>query len=69
MKVERGDGVQCTGNVGAGVSGGNLNIDNQGVAQCSDGSTYQLPTINCKPNTNGTAECEGIYGSNKFRFQ
>lgn len=66
VKVERGDGVQCTGNVGAGVSGGNLNIDNQGVAQCSDGSTYQLPTINCKPNTNGTAECEGIYGNSKF---
>ncbi|TNG95504.1 hypothetical protein FHQ28_06565 [Pasteurellaceae bacterium USgator11] len=66
VKVERSDGVQCTGNVGAGVSGGHLNIDNQGVAQCSDGSTYQLPTINCKPNTNGTAECEGIYGNSKF---
>lgn len=62
VRVERGDGVQCVGNVNAAMQGKNLNIGNSGIANCSDGSTYQLPNVSCKPNANGSADCEGEYG-------
>ncbi|WP_101776193.1 SrfA family protein [Pasteurella oralis] len=62
VRVERGDGVQCVGDVNAAMQGGSLSIGNTGVAKCSDGSTYQLPNVKCKPDASGTADCEGEYG-------
>ncbi|OBX03527.1 virulence factor [Gallibacterium genomosp. 3] len=62
VRVERGDGVQCVGQVNASIQGTSLNIGNTGIANCSDGSTYQLPNVSCKPSANGSADCEGEYG-------
>lgn len=63
VRVERGDGVQCVGDVNAAMRGGSLSIANTGIANCSDGSFYQLPSVNCKPDVAGSADCEGEYGS------
>ncbi|MXN88967.1 SrfA family protein [Pasteurella canis] len=62
VRVERGDGIQCVGDVNAAMQGGSLNIGNTGIAKCSDGSTYQLPNVKCKPDASGSADCEGEYG-------
>ena len=65
VTLQRGDGVKCVGDVNANVSGGGLIISNKNVASCSDGTTYQLPEINCKPNS-ASADCNGSYGDNRF---
>ena len=65
VTLQRGDGVKCVGDVNANVSGGGLTISNKNVANCSDGSTYQLPEISCKPNS-ASADCNGSYGDNRF---
>lgn len=65
VTLQRGDGVKCVGDVNANVSGGGLTISNKNVANCSDGSTYQLPEISCKPNS-ASADCNGSYGDNQF---
>ena len=62
VTLRRGDGVSCTGNVNAAVSGSGVNINNTGSATCSDGSNYQLPSVVCKPTTSGQADCSGSYG-------
>ena len=63
VQVQRGDGVQCTGDVSAKMQGSGLNITNKGVAKCSDGSSYQLPEVICKPGAKSIADCQGGYGS------
>lgn len=63
VQVQRGDGVQCTGDVSAKMQGNGLNITNKGVAKCSDGSSYQLPEVICKPGAKSIADCQGGYGS------
>lgn len=63
VTLQRGDGVTCSGNVNASTSGSGLNINNSGIATCSDGSSYQLPNVVCKPTTSGEADCSGSYGS------
>ncbi len=63
VQVQRGDGVQCTGDVSAKMQGNGLNIANKGVAKCSDGSSYQLPEVICKPGATSVADCQGGYGS------
>lgn len=62
VQVERGDGIQCVGDVKASLQGKLLNIGNTGIAKCTDGSTYQLPQVSCKPDTSGRADCSGEYG-------
>ena len=45
------------------MQGSGLNIANKGVAKCTDGSTYQLPEVICKPGAKSIADCQGGYGS------
>lgn len=65
VRVERGDGVQCVGDVTAAMHGKGLSISNSGIANCTDGSTYQLPNVTCQPDSNGKANCQGEYGQGK----
>lgn len=65
VNIQRGDGVTCQGNVQATASSGGLNINNNGIATCTDGSTYQLPAVSCKPTGTGEADCSGVYGMGK----
>lgn len=62
VQVERGDGVQCVGDVKASLQGKLLNIGNTDIVKCTDGGTYQLPQVSCKPDTSGNANCSGVYG-------
>lgn len=62
VTLKRGDGVSCTANVNAAIQGGGLAINNAGTATCSDGSSYQLPNVSCKPTLSGQADCKGNYG-------
>lgn len=65
VTLRRGDGVTCSGTVNAAAGQGGLNINNAGIANCTDGSTYQLPNVVCKPTASGVADCSGSYGSGK----
>jgi hypothetical protein len=61
VTVRRGDGVQCTGAVGAQVQGRTVQINDRGVAQCTDGSTMALPKVTCTPGAGNQAACQGQY--------
>lgn len=62
VTVTNSDGLKCVGNVSSGASQGNLNINNQTHAICSDNSSYLLPKIKCTPGQNNVANCQGDYG-------
>ncbi|MCU6680595.1 SrfA family protein [Leclercia sp. H6W5] len=64
VQMVRGDGVTCRGAVNAAIQSGNLAINNQGEAQCSDGSVYQMPDIQCAPGAQNIADCKGRYDAN-----
>ena len=67
VKITGANGVECVGDVNAGMSGGGVVINNQGAAKCNDGSTYKLPNVTCKPGATSAADCSGQYeNSNKF---
>ena len=61
VQMIRGDGVTCRGAVNAAIQSGHLAINNQGEAQCSDGSRYQMPEILCAPGAQNIADCKGRY--------
>lgn len=64
--VSRSDGVRCSAPVVAAMNGGNLSINSDGQAACADGSSYDLPQVNCKPGAQHIADCSGSYGTEAF---
>ncbi|MDN7143979.1 hypothetical protein KC131_25375 [Pseudomonas sp. JQ170] len=64
--VSRSDGVRCNAPVAASMSGGTLSINSDGQAACADGSSYELPQVNCKPGAQSVADCTGNYGADDF---
>lgn len=61
VTVSRGDGVQCSGAVGAQVQGRTVQINDRGTAKCTDGSTMALPKVTCTPGAGNQAACQGQY--------
>jgi len=61
VTIRRADGSQCVGAVSAQMQGQSLQINDQGVAKCSDGGTMALPKVTCIPQSNGQANCQGRY--------
>ncbi|TYL44127.1 SrfA family protein [Dickeya sp. ws52] len=61
VEMKRGDGVLCRSGIRAAMSAGQLTITSQGIAQCSDGSTYQMPDVICRPGASSVADCSGRY--------
>ena len=61
VTVKRGDGVQCTGAVGAQMQGRTVQINDRGTAKCTDGSTMALPKVTCTPGAGNQAACQGQY--------
>ena len=61
VNIQRGDGTRCVGDVAAQMQGRSLNINDRGVAKCSDGSTMALPKVTCVPTADGRADCQGRY--------
>lgn len=64
VQMTRGDGVACRGAVNAAIQSGQLAINNQGEAKCSDGSVYKMPEILCAPGAQNVADCKGLYDAN-----
>lgn len=64
VRMTRGDGVACRGAVNAAIQAGQLAINNQGEATCSDGSVYKMPEILCVPGAQSAADCKGLYDEN-----
>lgn len=61
VTIRRADGSQCVGAVSAQMQGKNLQINDRGVATCSDGGSIALPKVTCIPQPNGQANCQGRY--------
>jgi len=66
VRVRTSNGVECVGKAQASMKGGNLAINNQGVATCKDGSSYTMPDVKCAPGAKTVAQCTGNYGSQQF---
>ncbi|MGE8397816.1 MAG: SrfA family protein, partial [Comamonas sp.] len=66
VEIQRPNGVSCKGNVLASMKGGQLGIDSQGAAKCSDGSVYDMPQVQCKPGAKSAADCAGVYDNRQF---
>lgn len=65
VTLKRGDGVSCQGGINAKAQSSGITIANTGSSNCSDGSTYQLPNVVCRPDVNGVADCRGSYNNGK----
>ena len=66
VTVHQADGSKCSGPVSATMKGGSLAIDSQGQAVCGDGSTYDMPKVNCRKGATTVADCTGGYGKDQF---
>ncbi|WP_439877561.1 SrfA family protein [Pseudomonas prosekii] len=66
VTVHQADGSKCSGPVTAAMKGGSLAIDSQGQAVCGDGSTYDMPKVNCRKGATTVADCTGGYGKDQF---
>ena len=69
VTVTRPDGVKCVAQTSATVAGSGVNIQTHGNAVCPDGKSYQMPTVKCTPQGDGTVRCTGNYGSYNFPIQ
>lgn len=59
VSVHQSSGVTCTGTAKGNVQQGALNITNPEQMKCSDGSNFIGPTIECKSQSSGHADCVG----------
>lgn len=66
VTLNRHNGVQCVAPVSAAMNKGSLSISNSGEAKCSDGGTFNMPLVQCKPAANNIAACDGNYGNESF---
>lgn len=66
VTVHQADGSKCSGPVSAAMKSGSLAIDSQGQAVCADGSTYDMPKVNCRKGATTVADCTGGYGKDQF---
>ena len=64
--VRKANGINCTGPVTASMNGGNLSINSQGQAACGDGSSYEMPKVDCRQGAKSIADCNGIYEDKQF---
>lgn len=71
--ISQKNGVKCTGAINGGLSGGSLTIQGNSIAKCSDGSSYAMPKVVCKPGKDGNSDCTSSYdgkasGTSKSEF-
>ena len=64
--VRKANGISCTGPVSAAMQAGSLAINSQAQAACSDGSSYDMPQIDCRQGAKSIADCTGAYEDKKF---
>lgn len=66
VTVRQPNGVSCSGPVTATMNKGNLGITSGAQAACGDGSTYDMPKIECAKGAQSIADCTGGYGAERF---
>lgn len=66
VTIQRPDGTSCTGAVSATMQGGQLGINSDDQATCSDGGSYDMPQVSCAPGAQSIADCTGSYGQTQF---
>lgn len=71
--ISQKNGVKCTGDVNGGLNGGALTIQGNSIAKCTDGSSYAMPKVVCKPGKDGNSDCTSSYdgkssGTTKSEF-
>lgn len=66
VKIHQGNGVHCEGLVQAVGQSAGLSIDSTNQAICNDGSSYEMPQVECKLNARQETECFGRYGDQLF---
>ena len=68
VEVQRSNGVSCKGDVLATVTDGQLSINSQGAANCTDGGSYVMPEVNCKVGAASMADCAASYAHQAKEF-
>ena len=66
VTVQSADGMRCSGDVNAQMSGGQMRINSLGPARCPDGSSFDMPEINCAAGAKSAADCIGNYADARF---
>lgn len=66
VRIHQGNGVSCLGSVQAMGKSSGLHIDSTNQATCDDGSSYEMPQVECYLNARQETECFGRYGDQKF---
>lgn len=66
VTLQHSNGVTCSGPVSAAMQDGTLGISSDAPANCSDGSSYQMPQVACAPGAQSIADCQGRYGNQSF---
>lgn len=59
VSLRQSNGVVCQGGANGVIADGQLSINNEGPAECSDGSSYMIPKIECQPGTDNGTDCVG----------
>jgi hypothetical protein len=59
VSLRQSNGVECQGAANGEMADGQLSINNLGPAECSDGSSYMIPKIECQPGTDNGTDCVG----------
>lgn len=66
VRIHKPDGMLCNGSVQAAGLAAGLQINSTSQAACADGSTYDMPEIECGLNAHQQTECFGRYGNQQF---
>lgn len=66
VRVHQSNGTNCLGSVQASGLNAGMQINSTSQAQCNDGSSYEMPQVECKLNAHQETECFGRYGNQTF---
>lgn len=66
VRIHQGNNVSCLGAVEAIGQSSALHITSTNQASCSDGSSYDMPQVECRLNARQETECFGRYGNQQF---
>ena len=67
--ITRKNGVKCVADVSSQMASGGLSISSDQVAKCTDGTSYKMPDVTCKPGKNGVSRCVSSYKNQDGRIK
>ncbi len=60
--IKQQNGTKCEASVKGSMVSGELQINNESTAVCSDKTVFNMPKIKCKAGINGNSDCSAVYG-------